>query len=416
MENNKTNLKVLNFYSNIKIPQYTEILTRGSDWILYGEDNLYPNYYISLMNRSAKHNAIVKTKSSMIAGNGISIQGLQKSTLDFIKNIYCGETLDYITKKIAYDIEIFGACALKIYWSNDRSKIAKIEYVDPIKVRIQKPNDYTNGPLISDGFYICEDWTYQRKYGVNYIPKFNPDKKYKEPCQLYYFKEHRPGGEWYGQPEYLSSVNWIELEYEVSLYHLSSIKDGFMPNIVINFSTGLPSDEEMRITNERLRREFGGSDGRKVMFTYSDGPNNAPVITPIELNKSDEKFIELNKSITEGILTGHRTTNPNLFGIAVPGELGGRNQMVDGLEVFNSMYIIPKQRQIEDILNYLGSFSGVEDTIKLNQYVIKFKTEVDIQTLMIVLGNQVIASEQKMVILMTSFGYSEEEAKKLIGQ
>lgn len=407
----KQDLSIFNFYSNIKIPQYSERLSLGQKYVPFGDDNLYPNYYDNLYNKSSKHRAMIDTKTSMIAGNGISKIGLGPETINFIKNPK-GETLDKIVWKMAHNIQKKGAVALKVFWSNDRKRIAKIEFIDCAKLRWQEPNDLQAIKIHSDGFYICEDWERQYLFGVHYLPRFNPLLKEIQPIQLYYWGE---GDFMYGQPGYLAAVNWIELEYEISMFHLQSVKNGFAPSMVINFRSGRPTLQQMESETLRYRRQLeGAANAGKVLFLYSDA-DNGPEITPLTLNDSDQRYIALNESITEGILTGHRATNPNLFGIAVPGELGGRNQMVDGLEVFNAHYVIPAQRKIEEILNELGQYSGATEDIKLNQYVIKFKTEVNVEVLLTLLQSS-ITSSQKMIILMTSFGYSEDEAKKLIGE
>ena len=68
MENEKNIMQfAFSSFNNIteSLPVYTERVTRAG-YISYGEDNLYPDYLISLMNRSAKHNAIVKRKAMMV--------------------------------------------------------------------------------------------------------------------------------------------------------------------------------------------------------------------------------------------------------------------------------------------------------------------------------------------------------------
>ena len=62
MENKQFQFYISNNTSTA--PQYVERVSR-SGWVTYGEDNLYPDYLVSLMNRSAKHNAILKRKNDI---------------------------------------------------------------------------------------------------------------------------------------------------------------------------------------------------------------------------------------------------------------------------------------------------------------------------------------------------------------
>jgi len=52
------------------------------------------------MNRSSKHNPILKTKASMIGGQGFNKDNLQLNTLQFLKNVYNKYDLDEILKSI----------------------------------------------------------------------------------------------------------------------------------------------------------------------------------------------------------------------------------------------------------------------------------------------------------------------------
>lgn len=362
MEESKNIPIVIHNFNTSHAPQYIEKATRAG-YISYGEDNLYPDYLISLMNRSAKHNAILKRKSMMIGGNGFDLNGVDGIAASFIANPYNEMDLNQIAFRSSYDLEIFGAFALEIIYSKDKSKIAEINYIPANKVR-----------LSDDGksVFYSADWTNLRKFAPIKYPIYNP--KNPSTSQILYVKEYRPGIEYYGQPEYLSCVNWIELEYEISLFHLNQVKNGFAPSMVINFNNGVPSEDEMSDVIRQLQNDYeGASNSGKVMFLFADGKDKQAEIVPIQLSDSDERFIQLNKEITEGVLTGHSVTNPGLFGVSTPGELGQKSIILESLEIFQSMYITPKQDIIESTFNRLLRYNGSQTKLVLNKY------ELDIQ-------------------------------------
>jgi hypothetical protein len=403
-----TQFKIFNFNA-LEIPQFGEYESRYG-WIQFGDDNLYPNYLQALLARSGKHNAIVKFKSMMIGGNGLNEDNLSNDSLKFILNQFGSDTLEEIVAKSSYDLEIYGAFALNIVWSKDRKKIASINYIDVSKLRIANPDPKQPG---LDQYYLCADWSNTRKYVPTKYDGFNYNKK-SNPSQILYVKEYRPGCEWYGQPEYIPGVNWMELEYEISAFHLNEAKGGFAPSMLINFSTGIPSDEEMDLVINRLRKEYEGTTGKKTLFTFSDGVDKAPVITPIQLNNSDERFIGLNKEVTEGVLTAHRVTNPTLFGIRTEGQLGGRSELVESLEIMQSQYINPKQRIIERTINKLANVNGIFEEIKLNKYTLNIaKTGLETADVLSILTST-LSNEQKFTLLVQS-GYEEQTAKELVG-
>ena len=84
--------------------------------------------------------------------------------------------------------------------------------------------------------------------------------------------------------------------------------------MTITFNNGIPSDDEMKNVIRQLQTDYeGATKAGKVMFLFADGKDNAPEITPVQLGDTDERFIELNKEITQGILTGHSVTNPGIW-------------------------------------------------------------------------------------------------------
>jgi len=338
-------------------PQFVETINRRG-WVNYGEDNLYPDYLISLMNRSAKHNAILKRKTQMIAGNGWSKDGLDQTAINFIANPYGEENLDDIVRLTTLDYELFGGFSLEIIWSKDRTKIAQINYLPVNKVRISENRKH---------IFYSDDWTKINKFAPIKKPVFDPNMT--DSSQILYVREYKPGNEYYPTPDYLPIVPYCELEYEICLFHLNQVKHGFAPSMAITFKNGIPSDDEMKDIIAQLQNDFRGAmNAGKVMFLFADGADRTPEITPINLNNSDERFVELNKEITQGILTGHQVTNPGLFGISTPGELGQKTIILESLEIFQSTYVEPRQRLIERVFNRLLRINGSSSSLKLVKY------------------------------------------------
>ena len=409
MENNKSNykIKVINMNAQYYTPFFEERKIKDG-WITWGVDNLFPNRLLLLMNKSSKHNAILKTKASMIGGMGFNKDGLQLNTLQFLKNVYNKYDMDEILARVSYDLEIYGAYCLNIVWSKDRKSIAQINYIDPQKIRLATYKDEWE----VDHYWVSDDWSSIRRNSPVLYPGFST-KDRSQASQILYVKEYRPGCEWYGIPEYISAAAWIELEWEIAMFHLASIQNGFHPSMVINFATGVPTEEEMDNVIGRLRNEYeGSSKGGKVIFTFSDGGETAPTITPIDLNNSDERFIELNKNVTEGIFVGHRATNPNLFGVRIPGELGNKNDLIESLQVFQAQYIDAKQNLIEKTFNRLAKINGITDKLTINKFQLEMTWQPNVQDLLNVVQAP-LTDEQKTQILLL-IGYKEEDIQKMI--
>ena len=60
-------------YNISEVPKIIE--KKNKDWVYWGEDNLYPLKLKDMKTASAIHNAIVKTKTKLTAGDGLLING-----------------------------------------------------------------------------------------------------------------------------------------------------------------------------------------------------------------------------------------------------------------------------------------------------------------------------------------------------
>lgn len=391
-------------------PAFSESINTGG-WINFGEDNDLPDYYIDLLSKSSVHSAIVKGKSQIIGGYGWEKQGLSNEALTFIKNPNNKESLDDILAKVSYDLETFGAFALNIIWSNDRTSISNISYISPQKLRIAAPDLSSK----VDDYFICDDWKniYVRK-PVRYAGFSTVDRS--DGSQILYVKEYRPGRYYYGEPEYICALKWIELTYEISNFHLSNMRNSYTPSLIITHISDIPDKEKMDMYYKRLARQYeGAGNAGKIITLFAPSKEKAPEVTPLNTNDNDTKYIEVSKEAISGIFTGHRVTNPAIFSVKEEGGLiNNSNELLDSLEMFQSMYVKPKQLFIENIFNKLARINGIEDTLNITEYKLNFtKADLTINDVLTILQAP-ITNEQKINMLIKS-GYDEDEAVKLVG-
>jgi hypothetical protein len=153
-----------------------------------------------------------------------------------------------------------------------------------------------------------------------------------------------------------------------------TIQNGFNAGFILNFATGVPTPEEMEIAYREIREKYTGTwNAGKFILTFSNGKDEAPHLEPIPLADTDARYKELNDLIRQNIFTANEVTTPDLFGVSTPGQLGTRDQLFEGLEVFQSVYINYKQRLIEREFNRLLSASGIVGELKIKKY------EIDLQ-------------------------------------
>ena len=336
-------LRVLTF-AEAKQPEFKE--KKGEGYIQYGDRNDYPNYLVELFNKSAKHNAIVKSKVHYITANG------WKSSPEaepFMEKVNRMESLEDLTRKVSLDAELFGGYYLEIIWSVTK-QLSEIWHCDYTKIRTNKDNTQ---------FWYKEDWADRSEKAMVY-PAFNPSNPYSK--QILYIKEYRPNMGYYSLPGYFGALNYIESDIEISKHVLGNAQTGFSASKLITLPNGEPSDEEKRNIEKRFTNRFSGSDGKKFILAFVNDSARKPIVD--DLGTSDitkEDFGRVDSLIQTNIFSGHQITTPSIFGIAEAGKLGSRSEMRDGYEIFKNTYVNSKQMHLESVFNMLFKYRGIED-------------------------------------------------------
>ena len=338
-------IQVLTF-AEAKQPEYKE--KKGEGYMQYGQNNDYPQYLLDLFNKSAKHNAIIKGKVNYIVGNGWAGEEA------IVKKVNRDETLNDLTKKVALDLELFGGAYIQVIWSVIGGQVAELWHCDYTKIRTNKDNTQ---------FWYKEDWK-DRKDKPEIYNAFNPNNP--QGVQILYVKEYRPGMNVYSLPGYFGALNYIESDVEVSKHVLGNAQTGFSASKLITLPNGEPSPDEKRAVSRQFDNMYTGADGKKYLLAFVNDVTRKPIVD--DLGASDltkEDFSRVDELIQTNIFSGHQITSPDLFGIAMPGQLGNRQQMRDSYEIFNNTYVRYKQMQIEGVFNMLGKYAGVQVELKL---------------------------------------------------
>ena len=316
-------------FADVKVPVMKELPNKG--WVLFGDDNKFPNMLLNMFNKSSKHNGIVLGKVNYITGKGFD-EVLQANPYE-----NCNEIL----KKACLDIEVFGGCYLEIQY-NAAGTIGAFYHVPYQKVRSSKDNTQ---------FYV-KDWDSLKK---NDEPKvfsaYNPKLEVnllRNQTQILYYKEYRPGVETYSYPGYMGALNAIQTDIEISKYHLSTITNGMFASKMISFFEGIPTEEEKREIEKGFKSKFTGSENAgNIVLNFGKDPNKRPQLDDLSSTELDKHFDILSKSVQQEIFCGHQVVSPMLFGIRIEGQLGGRSEIRDAYEIMKSTYVNDKQQALE---------------------------------------------------------------------
>ena len=322
-------------------------------FVNYGDDNLFPQYLVDLYHSSATHNALVTSIAMMIFGEGFDASDLE-GRLAFDQ-----WNLNDELRKACLDFKIQGGFALEINWSLDRTTIANVSHLPFENVR----SGFVNEDEKVESYFYSKDWADKREEPVELCP-FNVNEKLDHPTQIMYVKPFSPGSYYYPKPDYIGSINYIELDKEISIYHINNMQNGMSPSFSIHFKNGIPPQEERnRIRMDIERQLSGAGNAGKFIVTYSDDPDRKPDFEPFQLSDADKQYEFLSREVTDKIMIGHRVTNPMLFGVSVPGKLGGAQELESSAEIFEKNVIRPARRVVEEAVKTLLNAAGLQSRL-----------------------------------------------------
>ena len=341
----------------LKLSQYQERSyaesANSKGFVNYGDDNLFPQYLIDLFHSSSTHNALTTTIATMVFG-----EGFDATTLDG-RLAFDQWNLNDELRKACVDFQIQGGFALEVNWSLDRTTIANVSHLPFENIR----SGFVNEDEKVDYYYYSKDWSSKRAE-VDEICTFDPERKIDHPTQILYVKPFSPGSFYYPKPCYTGSIDYIELDKEIGKYHINNIKNGMSPSFSIHFKNGIPPQEERnRIRMDIERQMSGASNAGKFIVTYSDDPERKPDFEPFQLSDAHNQYQFLSEEVTGKIMVGHRVTNPQMFGVAVPGKLGGGGELAESAELFNQNVVRPNRRIIEETVQTLLRAAGLDSAV-----------------------------------------------------
>lgn len=332
-------------------PVEKENISRG--WTIFGESNMYPQYLIELYNESPVHGSIVNSISQMIAGQGVV--GGNSIANQYLQSI----KIDSIIPNIARDLKLFGGYYLEVIWSMDRTTIAQVNHLPFENCRLacsDEQDDVT-------GVWYSRDWSDMRKKKniPHYIPMFNVDYKEELPKQVMFVHTLKLGSEYYPKPDYVGSVNYIELTRQIGEYHVNNILNGFFPSLIASFNNGIPSLEEQHMIKNQLTASIQGADNAgKVLTFFNEERDRGVDFTAFPLTDADKQYQFLSEECTKQIMIAHRVTSPLLFGVRDGGGLGSNtDELKTALYIFQKQVIEPYQRLIADSVMEICKASNI---------------------------------------------------------
>ncbi len=348
------NFAVVNVDNN-QLPIIQEDTKTRYSWIpfgVYGHDDFF-DAVTTTFSVSTTNNACIEGIADLIFGKGL-----------YSKNEAFNEILQKMipqeeTKRVAFDLKLFGNAAYQVYWDDTHTKIKKMYHIPIQTLRAEK----LYGSSKVQNYYYCVDWNDQRKIkDKKKIPAFETSN---EKMEILYIKNYFPGLYYYSLPDWVAAMQFAISEGEISNLHLNNITNGFLPAVMINFNNGVPAPEERETIEDLIQAKFTGTDNAgRFMLSFNDDPATKPTIDVIQIDNLHEKYQYVADYTQDRILVAHRVTSPLLFGIrtASNGFSSQSEEMKTAFSIMQTMTVSPFQNIILNSLDYALKCSGYPDT------------------------------------------------------
>ena len=335
MNPNESNIVSLKLSEYVAKSDAEKVDRKG--WVNYGDQNDFPQYLRDLSHESPVHGSLVVAIGDMIAGKGIKSEQYQ-AELDALD-------INRLTYAASHDLKLFGGFYVEVIWSNDRTVISKLNPIPFEECRIAVNQDDDS----EIGIFHSYDWSNTRKKRntPEFIPKYNYLTREAEPRQIYWCFTYT-GSDTYPRPDYWSAINYIELDKQISIFHINQISNGLFPSTIINFYNGQATPEQkQQMMMDWENKMSGARNAGKVVMFFNERDQPKTEITPFPVNDADKQYQLMDTTATQKIITAHRVTTPLLFGIRETSGFGSnKDEMTTGLEIFNKQVIEPYQEKI----------------------------------------------------------------------
>jgi hypothetical protein len=362
-EKQKYQLGKVQFTQEPLLPIFSEVLNR-LDYVLYGEGNLMPQYLISRYNNCAIHKAIITSKKEQIMGDGIVSLNNPMASINLIND---SETIEDVIEKCALDLVLFGGFSLNIIWSKDRKSIAEIYHIDFSRIRSGKINPETDKV---ERYYYSADWANTKKFPVTAYPAFS--QKESDPNQIFYYKQYSPSQSYYPHPDYSGGLSAIEIDVNIKEFHANNLKNGMLPSLWINMNNGIPGEEEQRIVTRALESQFTSvNNAGRPIISFNESKELSPEITQIATSGNDQYYQTIYDDIVRSILSAHRISTGELFGISTANKLGSKDEIDTHIEYIRKTVIQPYQKQLLGVFDKMVTLkTGVPTTFEIKPMTI----------------------------------------------
>lgn len=345
MSNNNTYVLNLAEYEAPKI-----IESKQKDWVTFGDNNSFFKYIIDRYQNSTTNNAVINAITHLIYGRGLSALDASKKPNEYAQLMSMLSKQDVL--KIVTDLYMFGQCAIQVHYNDKHDTIVKAYHIGVNLLAPQKCDKEGN----INNYYYSDDWSNIREFPPQPIPAYGTSK---QKTEIFYVRPYIPGMKYFAMPSYVGGIGYALLEEEIQNYLINDTQNGFSGTKVVNIIGEFTEDQQRQRSNQ-IQEKLTGSNGKKVIVSFSGSKDLQTEVTDIPLNDAPEHYSYLSTECTEKILLAHKVVSGLIFGVAKSsGFSSNADELKTATVLFDNMVIRPIQDRLIEAFDELLAFNKV---------------------------------------------------------
>lgn len=359
MKKVKSKVEVLNM-NNYERVDPLKLLQIGNKYLTNGPDNDFfyrvENSYLG----SPTLQAIIDGYTNYIIGEGLeAVEGIPQEKLD---RILSKDDLSLLVHE--YKLQRNSPLQV-IYNKGGELKVTKIHSIPARQIAVNRMDDMNDDP--SD-FWYSFDWKLRGRFKPKLMPAFQEGDD--RESEIFYLKGHSPQPV-FALPDWFSSMQYAEVEQEISNYFLKHIKNNFSAGKIVNINQGEPESEEAEEEAERAinRKLTGSNNAGEVIVSFNRNKEEATTVDSIEITDAYQQFEFISAEANKKIMLANKVTSPSLFGIHTnTGFSSDSEEMKTALRTLYRNQINPIREKIIDSLETILSIGYPDVKLKFKDF------------------------------------------------
>ena len=270
-----TKFDVFNIGVPEKIRENVDLKNVRTPFIPFGDDNLFPQFLAEIKRQSPTHRAILGQKKILSIGKQFHSEN--DNVQNFIDDVNQGESMREVYGRLMDDYYSFGNGFLQIVKYDGGINMF---HIDATKCRISKNQEHV---------YIHPNW---EKYGTSkedtmIVPIY---PKFEKNTTIIHFKDYEPTFNYYGLPDFVASLEWLKIDWELQSYNHSKFKNNFTPSAIVEINGDMGEEEAEQLVKDAQNRWTGKGNNSKILFLVKNG-DTAPANVTILSDTADGSFM-----------------------------------------------------------------------------------------------------------------------------